>query len=84
MREANVQITAKQLHDRRVDEAMSRNPISVGVETPVDEVMELMERHGVKRIPVVRSGRVVDIVSRANLLQALMRKSNPASMPSGK
>jgi len=84
LNDINAQITAKELHDRRVAEAMSRNPISVGTETPIEEVMELMERSGVKRVPVVRNGRVVGIVSRANLLQALMRKANRGSTSSGR
>ena len=83
MSDASARITAKELHDRRVDEAMSRNPISVGIETPIDEVVELMGRHGVKRVPVVQGDRVVGIVSRANLLQAMMRKANRVSESSG-
>ncbi len=79
--EPDAQITAKQLHDRRVEEAMSPDPISVGVEASVDEVVELMERHSVKRIPVVGDGRVIGIVSRANLLLALTRRATRGSEP---
>lgn len=74
--ESNAQITAKQLHDRRVEHAMSRNPISVDVRTPVEELIDLMERHGIKRVPIVADGRIVGIVSRANLVVALLRKMN--------
>src|SRR3546814_72072 len=42
-------ITARQLHGRRVEEAMSLNPVTVDIEATVDEVVELMARHGVKR-----------------------------------
>ena len=73
------QITVRELHDRHVEDVMSRSPISVEVETPLDELMELMQRHGVKRLPVVADGKVVGIVSRANLLAALMRKANRTS-----
>jgi CBS domain-containing protein len=84
LRETNAQITAQELQGRRVDEVMSRNPISVGVETPIDEVLDLMERQRVKRVPVVCSGKVVGIVSRANLIQALMRRANrPATWSGG-
>src|SRR5262249_23247039 len=48
------QIAARELHDRRVEDVMSRNPVSVGVETPVKERLELMQRHRVKRIPAIR------------------------------
>lgn len=73
--EAGGQITSRELHDRRVEEVMSKDPIYIGVETPVSELIELMERHGVKRLPVVTNGHVVGIVSRANLLLALRRKA---------
>lgn len=77
----DAQITAEQLHGRRVEEAMSRNPISVGAEASVDEVVELMERNGIKRVPVVADGKVIGIVSRANLLLALMRRASRGSEP---
>jgi CBS domain-containing protein len=46
------------------------------VEAPVSEVTEFMERHGVRRLPVVADGKVVGIVSVTDLLLALMRKTN--------
>ena len=58
---------------------MSRSPVSVGVETPVNELIELMQRHRVKRIPIVSNEKVVGIVSRANLLLALTRRANGIS-----
>ena len=39
-------------------------------DTPLGEIA-LLERHHIKRVPVVRNGKVVGIVSRANLIQAL-------------
>jgi CBS domain-containing protein len=51
---------------------MSRGPVSVRVDTPVEEIVDLMHRHRVKRLPVVAEGKVVGIVSRANLLEALI------------
>jgi CBS domain-containing protein len=50
----------------------------IGVEAPVEDIVELMERYGVKRLPVVENGRVIGIVSRANLLLALTRKADRA------
>jgi CBS domain-containing protein len=76
--DVGAQITAKQLNERRVEEAMSRNPISVGVEASVDEVMQLMDRHGIKRVPVLADGKVIGIVSRANLLLAATRRASPS------
>ena len=58
-------------HGRRVDEVMTRDVVTVTGETPLNAVVELMEKHGIKRVPVVRDGKLVGIVSRANLLRAL-------------
>lgn len=81
LNDPDAHITAKQLHDRRVEDAMSRNPVSVGVEASVDEVVDLMERHGIKRVPVVGDGKVIGIVSRGNLLLALTRRVTRGSEP---
>lgn len=58
-------------HALHVEDVMTRNVISVDEETTLSEIASLMESRGVKRVPVLRDGRVVGIVSRANLLQAL-------------
>lgn len=59
----------------RVDELMTREPLTVSAETPLEEVIAVMLRHAVRRLPVVADGKVVGIVSRANLLRALLRRS---------
>jgi CBS-domain-containing membrane protein len=56
---------------RKVAEIMTPNPFSVAEADSLETVVELMERHRVKRLPVMRSGRMVGIVSRANLMHAL-------------
>jgi CBS domain-containing protein len=50
---------------------MSRNVVSVTEDVPVNEIASILERNRIKRVPVVRDGVVVGIVSRANLLHAL-------------
>ncbi len=54
-----------------VSDAMTRPPITVSEDTPVHEVVATLQRHGIKRVPVMREGRVVGIVSRADLLREL-------------
>jgi len=72
-------------HGRTVRDVMSPKVVTVGKETPLSEVVQLMEEHAIKRIPVVDDGRVVGIVSRADLMSALgeyllkPRKPAPAS-----
>ncbi len=58
-------------HGRMVSEVMTPDPVTITENTPLDEVVDLMEQRRVKRLPVVRAGQVVGIVSRANLLHAL-------------
>jgi CBS domain-containing protein len=60
-----------QSHARKVDEAMTPDPVTVTENTPLTEVVRLMEKHQIKRLPVVRGSAVVGIVSRANLVHAL-------------
>lgn len=67
-------------HSRKVADVMSREVITVEPDALVSEVAELLERHRIKRTPVVKDGRLVGVVSRANLLHALaaMRRDLPA------
>ncbi|WP_045836328.1 CBS domain-containing protein [Hyphomicrobium sp. 99] len=58
-------------HGRKVSDVMTRDLITIGEDTDLDEVIHLMEKHQIKRLPVVRDGSVIGIVSRANLVQAL-------------
>jgi CBS domain-containing protein len=69
-------------HGRKVNDVMTRDVVTVGEDTSVDEIVRLMERHRVKRLPVVRDGRIVGIVSRANLVHALVRVADHAPAPS--
>jgi CBS domain-containing protein len=56
---------------RRISEIMTRDPRTISADTALEEVVSLMERHNIKRLPVVDDGKLVGIVSRANLLHAL-------------
>ena len=58
-------------HGRKVDEMMTSEVVSVTEDTPLSDIAALFERERIKRVPVVRDGRLVGIVSRANLIQAL-------------
>jgi CBS domain-containing protein len=69
-------------HGRKVAEVMTADVATVTESTPLEEVVRLMERHRIKRVPVVSGDKVVGIVSRANLLHALARLSEVAATPS--
>jgi len=60
---------------------MTQAPITITEDTPLDDIVHLMETHRIKRLPVVRDRKVVGIVSRADLLHALA--SAAKSIPTG-
>ena len=60
-------------HGRKVEEIMTTDLISVAEDTPLDEVVGLMERRRIKRVPVIEGDVLVGVVSRADLLRSLLR-----------
>jgi len=56
---------------RRVQDVMTPDPITVNEDTPLDELVHLMEKNGIKRLPVMSGSTLKGIVTRANLLQAV-------------
>src|SRR5215469_1161031 len=58
-------------HAKRVSDVMTREVITAQPETPLREIANLMEKHSIKRVPIVQDKLVVGIVSRVNLLQVL-------------
>jgi CBS domain-containing protein len=66
---------------RKVEDVMSHDVTAVGPEETVGRIVELMELKGIKRVPVVRDGSVVGVVSRANLLSTLARLGSETPQP---
>ncbi len=58
-------------HARRVEDVMTRRVITAKPATSLRDIAALLEKNRIKRVPIVAKGRVVGIVSRANLVQAL-------------
>lgn len=61
-------------HGRRVGEVMTHEVVSVSEDTPLEQVVQLMDDRRIKRVPVLREGALVGIVSRADLLRALAER----------
>ena len=57
---------------RKVDEIMTPEVHTTTEDASLDEVVRMMERHGIKRIPVLRGRKLVGIITRANLMRALV------------
>jgi CBS domain-containing protein len=58
-------------HGKRVADLMSENVISAGEDASLNEIAGVLELNRIKRVPIVRDNKLVGIVSRANLIQAL-------------
>jgi len=67
------------LRGRHVRDIMTRDVLTVGPNMPIGEIAVLLEKNRIKRVPVVDGGKLVGIVSRANLLQGLA--SVPVTSP---
>src|SRR5918997_3551725 len=58
-------------HGRRVRDVMTRDVLTVGEASPLDDVIRIMESRHVRRVPVVEDDRLVGMVSRSDLVRAL-------------
>jgi len=64
-------------HGRKVAELMSERVVTASEDTPISELTTLFERNRIKRVPIVRDGKLVGVVSRSKLIQTLA--SEPAA-----
>jgi CBS domain-containing protein len=60
-----------QEHGRKVSDVMTSEPLTIAEDATLEEIVTSMETNGVKRLPVMRGDKLIGIVSRANLLQAV-------------
>jgi CBS domain-containing protein len=70
-------------HGRRVEEVMSTDVVSAAEDTPLGEIATILKRYRIKRVPILRGGKLVGIVSRSNLIQALASSRAPTAAGSG-
>ena len=68
-------------HGRKVHEVMSRHIISVLEEASLNEVADVLDRNGFKRVPVTRDGMLVGIISRGDLVRILSQASHSVAAP---
>jgi len=67
-------------HGRRAHEIMTRDPITIEGDMPLHKISRLLEKHHIKRVPVVQAGKLVGIVSRSNLLRGFSVVATEASV----
>lgn len=67
--------------DRKVGDLMTRELVVIEETTPVADIARLFDEHHIKRVPVVRDGKLVGIVSRADLVRTLIRREQETARP---
>ena len=68
---------------KKIEDVMTPDPATISEDESLAAVVDMMERRRIKRIPVTRGGRVVGIISRANLMHALASLERDATPPAG-
>jgi len=61
-------------HSRRVMDVMTKEVVTAGEHTEVREIARLMKQRNIKRVPILRDGKLVGLVSRSNLLLGLLSR----------
>jgi len=62
-----------QHHGLRARDVMTRDVVAVNEDAPITLIADLLERRQIKRVPVLSAGKVIGIVSRADLLKAISK-----------
>lgn len=70
-------------HGRTARDVMTRNPKTVDEGETLAKVAHLLERHRIKRLPVVKDGRLIGIVTRANILRGLATSDDASAADLG-
>lgn len=65
-------------HGSRVAEVMTEDVVTVGADATLEQIVELMEKHRIKRVPVLQDGKLAGIVTRSNLLHAMVSMARAA------
>jgi CBS domain-containing protein len=68
-------------HGRFIGEVMTPDPVTVSEDTSLDQIVTLLEKKRIRRVPVLRDGQLVGIVTRANVIKAFVKNVQyPASV----
>lgn len=67
---------------RTVGDVMTKDPVTITEDATLEDIVQIMEQKGIKRLPVLRNNDLIGIVTRANLLQAVANLARDASQPS--
>ena len=59
----------KDLEKLKADEIMTRNPVTVDINTSLDNVLDIMIEKNIIRIPVTEEGHIVGVIARRDILR---------------
>lgn len=59
----------------KVKEVMSTEVIFVEEDTPLDDVISILQKHKINRLPVLRNDKLVGIISRNDILKAMVQNN---------
>jgi CBS domain-containing protein len=62
----------KKLEKLTAADIMSEEPITVDIETSVDDVIKVLNEEGIVRVPVTENGKLVGIISRIDVIRAVL------------
>jgi CBS domain-containing protein len=66
---------------RRAADLMTKEVVTATEDTPVDRIADILQSHRVTRVPIVKDGKVVGVVSRADVIRAMARTPAEMSRP---
>lgn len=62
----------KALETLTAGDIMTEKPATVDVEAPITEVIQILQEHRILRVPVTERGRLVGIISRSDIIRAVL------------
>jgi CBS domain-containing protein len=68
----NAVMHGKELVKTTAEEIMTRDPTTVDLDTPLDEVVSIMKEQGIIRLPITAEGRLVGVIARCDVLKSLI------------
>lgn len=68
----NAVMNGKELVKTTAEEIMTRDPTTVDLDTPLDEVVSIMKEKGIIRLPITAEGRLVGVIARCDVLKSLI------------
>jgi CBS domain-containing protein len=72
-----------QSHSRKVSDVMTREVVTARPDTPLGDIATLSTQHSIEWVPIVSCGKLIGIVSRANIVEMFARKEMPTGVERG-